>query len=203
MYTADNTAEPYTGYTAEHALRPMTRRALSRASMIFVVSLALSHMIAGCHMIPSDDEPLTELSSPRGGNLSPPPSPCTLSAPQGESAQPSLFTAWWEGEWALAEDPITEQISTLTQGSKHTYQRSDLAQISASLTQAFTLKIHPQHAQLTIDGRSVKLASSPLSGDSGLRLIGAQRELFMWCEGDQVYWRVESGERFSLRRITR
>ena len=71
--------------------------------------------------------------------------------------------------------------------------------ISASLSTAFSLSIHAQQATLSIDGHEQRLATSPLQKSRGVRLIGGQRELSLWCEGENVFWRAESGESFPIR----
>ena len=177
------------------------RASMTPRPLIFYTTFSLTLLsVSGCHMIPSDDERLTELNISRSDSVELPP-PCSLVSPKRPEGT-TLFSAWWEGEWELNHATLTDQLSALTQDSRD-HNLRDLSQMGVSLAQAFAVRVYAQHAELEVDGRSVKLASAPLKNDRGVRLVGAQRELFLWCEGDQVYWRVESGERFALRRVAK
>lgn len=112
--------------------------------------------------------------------------------PEAREASQTLFTTWWEGAWELDPTSLSEQLSLELE--------HDPELIGVSIASAFRLRVRAQQAELVTDGRSLRLATTPLPDQRGARLVGAQREVLIWCEGDRVYWRVESGERFLLRR---
>ena len=149
----------------------------------------------GCHLLSPPDSALpelTEVSSHPQSEKVPLRARCAL--PTHPSKPQSIFTAWWEGEWQL-------DTSGLSQLLTQELERHPEA-IGASLAQAFTLKAYAQQAELLIDGRVFKLATTPLPEERGARFVGAQREVFIWCEKGRAYWRVESGELFPLLRAS-
>ena len=157
--------------------------------------LLLSIMMFGCHFISTP-----ELQSQEAEGVS------AIEHSQSEfSAQPQCalrgpssnlpFSSWWEGKWGLASKELATQLAAQLGGQA---DDPDLRAISASLAQAFELTIAAQQAILKMDGDQQRFATSPIRGDRGVKLIGAQHELMLWCEGDQVYWRSETGESFPL-----
>ena len=150
-------------------------------------------------MLPSEEEPPLKLESMSA--TSPPRSePCAvITASVHARDLLSSHPPWWEGRWILDQSQLTTQLSEVTRDSKD-HNLRDLSQISASLAHAFSLQIHTQHAELSVDGNTIKLASAPLPQERGVKLVGAERELFLWCEGDHIYWITESQQRLQVRR---
>ena len=157
-----------------------------RGLLGFVMLLCLS----GCHLISNPDQAALELQETPTGQPSMTPTQCSV-APLARGEQ-SLFTAWWEGQWELDSAALSQQLAMDLEHNPEF--------IGESLASAFSLNVRAQQAELKTDGRTLRLATTPLPNQRGARLVGAQREVFIWCEGEQVYWRVESGERFQLRR---
>lgn len=108
----------------------------------------------------------------------------------------SSFVAWWEGEWALDQDRLSQHLA---QAMSSQGDADELLIISQSLSLAFKLTIQSQQAQLLVDGKKYRLATTPVRSGQGVRLIGGQRDMTIWCQKDQVLWRAESGESFPLR----
>jgi len=108
----------------------------------------------------------------------------------------SSFVAWWEGEWVIDQEHLAKHLA---QAMSSQGDANELLMISQSLSSAFKLKIQSQQAQLLVDGKTYRLATTPVRSDQGVRLIGGQRDMTIWCQKDQVLWRAESGESFPLR----
>ena len=108
----------------------------------------------------------------------------------------SAFAAWWEGEWTLDQQRLSKHLA---QAMESQNDSEELMLISTSLSSAFRLKIKAQQAQLFVDGESYRLATTPIRTGQGVRLIGGQRDMTIWCKKDQVLWQAESGESFPLR----
>ena len=121
--------------------------------------------------------------------------PCTLSH-LSQSDQRSAFVAWWEGEWTLDQKRLSQHLAQAMESQKNS---DELMLISTSLSSAFHLKIKAQQAQLFVDGEKYRLATTPVRTGRGVRLIGGQRDMTIWCKKNQVLWRAESGESFPLR----
>lgn len=120
---------------------------------------------------------------------------CQISSKKGSVAQTTFF-AWWEGRWQIDQPRLSEQLARTM---KSNAQDPDIRLISESLAEAFTLKIKAQQASLSVDGEQHRLATTPLRGDRGVRLVGGKRDITIWCEGERAFWRSESGESFPLR----
>lgn len=162
---------------------------MKRSLLISAVALL---GLSGCHLISNPDQVALELhDTPTKGSRSAEMRACAIAALPTPPNQ-VIAPAWWEGDWELDPTSLSRQLALELE--------HDPDFIGASLAEAFSLQVRAQQAMLTVDGRSVRLATTPLQQRRGARLVGAQREVFIWCEGDQAYWRVESGERFSLRR---
>ena len=153
-------------------------------------------MMGGCHIISSPDQSSLELSetSPQKDSVQKTGSNSQCSHHKlTPSPDTSIFSAWWEGHWELDTSELSRQLATEL--------GRDPESIGASLAQAFSLRVQAQQAELLIDQRRFRLATTPLKDQRGARLVGAQREVFIWCEGERAYWRLESGDRFPLRRV--
>ena len=120
---------------------------------------------------------------------------CQISS-RKNSVSNSTFMAWWEGHWQIDQPRLSEQLARTM---KSNAQDPDIRLISESLAEAFALKIKAQQASLSVDGEYHRLATTPLRGDRGVRLVGGKRDITIWCEGEQAFWRSESGESFPLR----
>lgn len=120
---------------------------------------------------------------------------CQISTNQKHNDR-SPFVAWWEGHWQIDQPRLSEQLAQTMQSNA---KDPDIKLISESLAAAFTLKIKAQQASLSVDGQRHRLATTPLRGDRGVRLVGGKRDITIWCEGEQAFWRSESGESFPLR----
>ena len=153
-------------------------------------------IIGGCHIVSSPDQNSLEFGESTNHQKS---SQNLLSASQCSrqkltpSRDVSIFSAWWEGHWELDTQALSRQLAQELGGNPES--------IGASLAQAFSLRVQAQQAELLIDERRFRLATTPLKDQRGARLVGAQREVFIWCEGERAYWRLESGDRFPLRRV--
>ena len=151
--------------------------------------------LSGCHLISTPDALSTEsedrlisVDEAIDGVM---PEPCTRVASQKGGA----FSSWWEGEWEMSATRLAAQLADRLGGQAID---PDLRAISASLTEAFYLKVGTQQATLKVDGEALRFATTPLGGQRGLRLVGAQQEVMLWCEGEQVFWRSAEGKRFPL-----
>ena len=110
----------------------------------------------------------------------------------------SPFSSWWEGRWKIDQQKLAIKLAEEMGSSRDDL---NIKAISASLASAFSVKIHAQQATLSIDGQQQRLATTPLQQNRGVRLIGGQRELTLWCEGQTVFWKAESGETFPVHLI--
>lgn len=150
----------------------------------------------GCHIISSPDQSSLELTENSTHQKAPKKRLKTSQCSHHKlvpSRDRSIFSAWWEGQWELDTPALSRQLAQELGG--------DPESIGASLAQAFSLRVQAQQAELLIDERRFRLATTPLKDQRGARLVGAQREVFIWCEGERAYWRLESGDRFPLRRV--
>ena len=176
-------------------VRPMSR---SLAHYLFISCLVL--LMSSCHIVSPTELLNIELDSDEAKDKQSiqawesSEQDCRLSHLREDKR--SAFMAWWEGEWTLDQQRLSKHLAQAMESQKDS---EELMLISTSLSSAFRLKIKAQQAQLDVDGESFRLATTPIRTGQGVRLIGGQRDMIIWCKKDQVLWRVESGESFPLR----
>ena len=156
----------------------------------------------GCHLISSPEtlfgeSGISDFTEKNERSNQADDSSCQFKTRSGQQERSSL-SSWWEGQWQLDHKKLSVLLAKEMGSAAND---PNIKAISASLSTAFSLKIRAQQATVSIDGQEQRLATTPLQKNRGVRLIGGQLELTLWCEGQDVFWRAESGNSFPITSV--